>query len=211
MWGLPLVGEPPGLVFVRNVSRGRYGHDVKVVVGGMAETVVHEGVCVVHPSWTVADCARLLPRHQALMVADAALHEGLCEPAHLDGVVSSMGKAKGVGAVRWVRNNADRSAESPGESWCRLVLRELGYEVRSQVLIRDGDFAARVDFLLEGTNVIVEFDGLMKYGAAGAVAAEKHRQARLEALGYVVIRVVWEQLMDPARLQRRIRSVMAGR
>jgi very-short-patch-repair endonuclease len=109
----------------------------------------------------------------------------------------------------------DPLAESPGESRTRLVLSALGLPVRSQAVIRDrlGEFVARVDFLVD-ERVVLEFDGAVKYGGDTgheALVAEKVREDRLRALGYLVIRVTWDELADPQRLLRRIRAVLLTR
>ena len=59
----------------------------------------------------------------------------------------------------------DGLAESPGESWARVVFVSLGLpEVEPQVEIRDarGRFVGRFDFLFHRQRTIVEFDGLVK-------------------------------------------------
>lgn len=161
------------------------------------------------PAWTVVGCARELSARQALMVADAALRRNLCTLEELEVLAPQLRGTHGIGRVRWVIDNADPAAESPGETWTRLVLRGLGYAPRSQVEIRSQDFLARVDFLL-GETLIVEFDGAVKYQGPEAMN-EKRRQARLEALGYRVLRVVWDQLADPDTLDRRLQAVGAER
>ena len=103
----------------------------------------------------------------------------------------------------------DAAAESPGESLTRLLLSGLGWPVRSQVRIHDEHgLVGRVDFLV-GTNVIVEFDGMVKYEGAGgrtALAAEKRREDRLRAAGYQVVRIVWADLAHPERVARLVRQ-----
>ena len=94
----------------------------------------------------------------------------------------------------------------------RLLLVDLGHDVRSQVRIPDttGAVFARVD-LLVGTWVVVEFDGLVKYeGAEGraALAAEKAREDRLRAMGYEVVRLTWADLARPHRVQALVRSAL---
>ena len=107
---------------------------------------------------------------------------------------------------------ADGASESAGESRTRLLLTDLGWTVRSQVRVLDGEeVVARVD-LLVGERVVVEFDGLVKYeGADGraALAAEKRREDRLRALGYEVVRLTWADLDHPARVDAMLRRAAA--
>lgn len=207
-WGLPLVGKPPKAVTVGGVARGRYARDV-LVVPGKAETRVLGDLLVASPQWTVADCARLLDLRGAAVVADAALHARLCSVEDLCEVLASLGRSHGVARVRWIVDATDGASESPGETWTRMRIRELGYDATSQVVVRDGDFVARVDLLLSDGRTVLEFDGDLKYrgpehGVAETLKDEKRRQARLEALGYVVLRILWEQLRDLDAVERRL-------
>ena len=202
---------------MRGVMRGGYGRGVKVVAGGQAVLVDNRGTRVTSVAWTVADCARLLSRRDALIVADAALHLGLCSIAELEAVVAAMGRAKRVGRLRWVIANADPRAESAGETWMRMVVKDLGYSVVSQFGVVADGHRHRIDLLLEGSRVGLEFDGFIKYDRADedpeevvarTVVEEKRRQARIEGLGYRLLRVLWEQLFDPRGLDRRIRHAL---
>lgn len=202
VWDLPLLTEPD-LVTVGGITRGRYSGGLRVAPGN-AQTCEHRGLLVTNPAWTVVGCARLLPRHEALMVADAAAHRSLCTIEELKDLMPGLRGTHGVGRVRWIVENADPAAESPGETWTRLILKGLGHQPRSQVVIKDDDFIARVDFLL-GEHLVIEFDGAIKYQGPDAMN-EKRRQARLESLGYRVMRLIWEQLADPLAIDRRVRA-----
>lgn len=107
----------------------------------------------------------------------------------------------------------DSRCESPGETRARLLLHDLGFtDVRSQAVVRDeGEFVARVDFLVSG-RVIVEFDGAVKYGGDGgrdALIAEKRREDDLRRLGYVVLRLTWADLAHPERVSRLVRQALS--
>ena len=206
---VPLPGGPPPWVTVRGVPRGRYGDYVRVLNGPAAATLV-DGVRLVEPAVVVADCARLINARDALIVADALLHEGRCAPVELQRVGEQSRGTRGAARVRWIAQHADALAESPGETWTRLVLAGLGYAATSQVVVSDGDFRARVDFMLADGRTVLEFDGAVKYRGPEAavvetVMSEKERQAFLESLGHVVLRIIWRQLVDPAMIDRRLR------
>lgn len=64
-------------------------------------------------------------------------------------------------------------------------------------------------FRVRGTRVLVEFDGAVKYADARALFEEKQREDALRRAGWVVVRVVWSDLGDPARLRRRLQQAMA--
>jgi hypothetical protein len=157
-----------------------------------------------------------MPQREGLIVADSLLHEGLCSKEQAASAVTRSKGSRGIARARWVLDNVDPRAESPGETWTRLELRRLGYEPSSQFHVVSGDFEAYVDLMLPCGRVGLEFDGLIKYRGPGrevtanAVLKEKMRQGSLEALGYVILRVIWVQLSDPKMLDRRIGSHGAG-
>lgn len=208
--GLPLTAVPRD-VYVRGIARGDYAGGVRAL-GGDADYTDIRGVPVTTPAWTVADCARLMPPREGLIVADAVLHEGLCAKEDVALAVARAKGSRGIARARWVMANADPLAESPGETWTRMELGKLGYEPSCQFHVVEGDFEAYVDLMLPDGRIGLEFDGLVKYrgrsteATANAVLKEKVRQGSLEALGYVILRVVWVQLSDPQVLDRRIRS-----
>ena len=95
-----------------------------------------------------------------------------------------------------------------------LALREAGIRVRSQfpITVADGT-TYRVDFLIEGTSVVVEFDGRTKYGLSGDspeadLWREKRRHDGITMAGYEIVRLTWADLSDPARLRRLIASAL---
>jgi len=86
---------------------------------------------------------------------------------------------------------------------------ESGLRVTPQVCVRNGPVTWRPDFLVDDTMVLVEFDGLVKYGGTDDLVAEKRREDRLRALGHEVVRVTWADLDRPERIVREIRQAMA--
>lgn len=144
----------------------------------------------------------------AIVAGDAALVRGFVTAHSLERRRGELGRLAPRGSV--LIASLDAGSESPGESLMRLVLRGLGYDVRTQVVITTptGEFVGRVDALIDGC-VIAEFDGAVKYdGLAGRdeLVREKRREDALRALGYVVIRVTWTDLFEPGRLDAMVRQ-----
>lgn len=148
-----------------------------------------------------------------LVAADSALQRALVDDAALTAAAdrAALGPRQRA-RVAAVLGLADRTCESPGETLTRILLAGLGIAFRAQVNITDHlGLIGRVDFLV-GDAVVVEFDGLVKYGGADgreALAAEKRREDRLRAAGYVVVRLTWADLKDPEGVARTIRRAMA--
>ena len=89
-----------------------------------------------------------------------------------------------------------------------------GVTLVPQVVIRDPTESSspEVDFVVEGTSVVVEFDGKVKYGDGNGdvLFQEKLREDRLRRLGYTVIRVTWDDLRRPERILAWIRQATAA-
>lgn len=109
----------------------------------------------------------------------------------------------------------DGRSDSPGESRSRVAIERGGLpkpELQAAVYDDAGEFVARVDFLFANLGVIGEFDGMIKYqkelrgslSPEEVVIAEKVREDKLRALGWVVVRWTWDDLDDPERLLARI-------
>lgn len=160
----------------------------------------------------VLDQARARGVEAGLVSADAALREGAITSAEL---TARAGKLKGPRArlARRTAELADGRIESVGESRLRYVCVVGGIEVIPQATIRthDGEFVARVDFLVKDTKVVLEFDGRVKYddGDGRTLWNEKNREDVLRRLGYTVLRVTWADLENPGVVLSRIRE--AGR
>ena len=105
--------------------------------------------------------------------------------------------------VRKLLEYADPASENGGESYCRAVIIELGFEPpQLQVEFRDPDAPAnviRVDFLWrtpDGGMVVLEFDGMRKYvdpsmtngrDVQRVVLDERRREESLRKVGVTVI------------------------
>ena len=202
---IPLSGGVPSKVYVRNILRGRYAGDVEVLPAGPA--IERRGVSISTPEATVLDCARLLGSRDALVVADGALAGSLCSREGLQRAADSMAGRHGASRMRWVAAHADPLAESPGETWTRLLATELGFDLTSQVHVRDEQREARLDFLVSGTKVALEFDGAIKYKRQGAIKVIQQllRDGDLEAMGYTLLHFVWLQLSNPKQFDARLR------
>ena len=177
----------------------------------MTEVDGHEGILLSTPVAMVSQCAWVLSCRSSLVVADGALALGLCSMDDLGAWAESQTGRRHVGRLRWLAANADPLADSPGETLARLAVTGLGYDVVSQFRVELTDRLAFIDLLIEGTKVAIEFDGLIKYRTRGLskVVQEHLREGELQALGYTLVRLVWQQLDDIELLDRRLRAAGA--
>lgn len=150
------------------------------------------------------------------VAADAALRERLTTKDELTSWLERMPRHPGIARARQVVKLADARSESPGESILRLLLADLGYIAIPQYPIKDdaGRFVARVDFYLPQMGVVVEFDGMVKYGGKegkDALQAERQRERRIRGLGHGVARVVWADLYNVRRIKDEIHAAYRSR
>lgn len=193
----------------------RRDQEVDRQVARLREVDVHtyRGVRTTTPARTVADCLRRLPPADAVALADAAVRRRGCSLEEVREVLQWQAEwpfaAVGALTLRLV----DPARETPIESKSAVVMHQ--HQVpppEPQVCIQDasGRFVARVDFLWRRYGVVGEVDGRVKYGddAARTIEAEKDRQARLEALGLVVVR--WDARHLFGALPVMVQRVMTG-
>jgi hypothetical protein len=147
------------------------------------------GVRVTDRARTVIDLARH-DRRDGLMAADAALYERLVTRSALDRALVDAVGWPGVRQARFVVEFASPLGESPLESLVRLALHDVGLPPPDLQTIVAG---YRVDMLWPTARVILEVDGLGKYGGATR-SAEKRREQHLRRRGYRVERVTWDDL-----------------
>jgi hypothetical protein len=112
---------------------------------------------------------------------------------------------------------ADARSESAGESWVRVLVHQLGFEVpdlQHEYRLADGR-VFRTDFHWGSVGLAGEFDGLVKYRAAELrggrsveqiVIDEKEREDAVRATGDGMLRLVWADLREPRRLAHRLEA-----
>ncbi len=150
----------------------------------------------------------------ALVAADAALGRGLVSARDLSDALRAVRGSPGTSALASVLSRADGRAQSPGETRLRHALWLLGCPATPQARISAGTRVAYVDLLLDESPVVVEFDGLVKYGENGLrpgreeLVAEKQREDWLRELGYAVVRVTWADLDDLPALASRVEAAI---
>ena len=139
--------------------------------------------------------------------ADHALRADLVTTDELKAAARAWGGRAGAGIAHQLPVSADGRIESPGESELHVLLLQAKIPVTPQVDVNDanGAWLARVDFLVDGTSVALEYDGVEKYLDHRAARDEKERDLRLTRAGYHVVHIVHEDLQKPHELIGRIR------
>lgn len=180
------------------------------------------GLQLTGPPQTVRDLAVRLPLAQSLPSMDKLLQQKILpgSPPNVDVVFtiddirdSTMLLPNGTQRrrVERVLAVADGRSQSPGESWSRAIMIQNGFPAPNlQVpFYDDRGLIGYPDFDWEEFKLLGEFDGFEKYSSqrylkgktpSETVVAEKNRENRLRALGYNVVRWVWDDLRDERRL-----------
>ncbi|GAA5100628.1 type IV toxin-antitoxin system AbiEi family antitoxin domain-containing protein [Nocardia iowensis] len=200
------------------VHGGRIGKQLVVHSAQLEpdEITLVNGLQVTTPPRTVIDIARSQDFEQAVVIGDSALRQGLTTADELRDHLHRARHRRGSRSAAQVVAFLDGRSESIGESRSRVAIHRSGLpapELQARVFTDDEVCVGRVDFLFAGLGVIGEFDGKVscQSESQGAqrpeqVLAEKNRDDRLRALGWMVVRWNWDDLDDPARLAGRIRS-----
>jgi hypothetical protein len=201
---------------VRQRSRagGDRAADIARHVGLPSEHGIIDHLPVTTLAQTVLDCALTMPVLDALVVADAALAQGL-RTREVRDLLALVRKPNGKARAALVLDLADGASESAWETWLRYVAAGLGLPrpvLQFPVTTHLGVY--RVDLAWPKERVLAEFDGQVKYadGELGrgydgrrALVAEKRREdAIAEALGVRPIRFMAADARGPGAVARRL-------
>jgi AbiEi antitoxin C-terminal domain/Protein of unknown function (DUF559) len=151
---------------------------------------------VTSPAWTAVEVARSLRRPRMLATLDAALRSGACSRPDLWRAAVQQAGRRGIVAVRDLIALADRRAESPMESEARLAMIDGGLpipELQFEIIDGNGELR-RVDFAWPDERVAVEYDGVDWHSEPDAMRRDRKRRAALEAVGWIVISIVFEDV-----------------
>lgn len=165
------------------------------------QSTFHRGATITTPAQTVADCAKVAPLLDTLCIADFMLHRQLTPPDLLKETLLAV-EGRGLRTARQVAEYMSQYAESPAETLARYrIIQWRIPKPQEQATVHVNGHRYRPDFLWEAERVILEVDGEIKYsgdyGDPHRVIQQEHRRQReLEQLGYRVIRVRWQDLMQ---------------
>ena len=150
---------------------------------------------VTGPLRTALDCAAALPFDEALAVSDSALRTGMVTPDELVRAAEAH-PARGRARIGRVAQHASADAANPFESVLRAICVEVpGLVVAPQVAISGDGFSARVDLADTRLRIVIEADSFQFHGGRDRLRHDCWRYDELVALGWLVLRFAWEQVM----------------
>jgi hypothetical protein len=152
------------------------------------------------------------------VVADSALRLAKTTKTEMERVVAECWNWPGMAQAAKVVAFADGRCQAVSESLARVVFAEAGLPApEPQLAVYDGQsLVALADFGWLEFCTVVEIDGKVKYGAAGAEAEpmrtlwdEKRREDRIREAGFEVVRLTWADLMRPDVVRAKILAAFA--
>lgn len=159
--------------------------------------------CPVAPAdEVVLRALRCLEEHEAIVIADSALHQGLVTAEELERQLRGPGSPSALARLA----RCDRRSRSASETLARLALRAAGLPAEAGVVISG---VGEVD-LLVGERVVVECDGFAYHSGRREFRNYWRRDRELVARGYVVLRFTWEDVVGhPEQVVDAVRRVLA--
>ncbi|QXJ25576.1 hypothetical protein AGRA3207_007091 [Actinomadura graeca] len=149
---------------------------------------------------TALDCARWLPRAEAVAALDQFLRRGV-EAAELSGMARALPGYRGNRRLREIIRLGDRGAASPAESWTRVTVVDTGFPRPATQVPVMGPHGHHlyVDLGYPGYRVGMEYDGERHHTGPKARAHDHRRREWLrKSQGWEIIPVTKDFLSRPA-------------
>jgi hypothetical protein len=157
------------------------------------EVMSLRGLSVATPARTGFDLARHLVGATAVAHLDDLARATRITKQDLVNLVDRYPRARGNKRARFLIDMMDAGAESPKESWLRLVLINAGLPPpTTQIPITDGSFVAYLDMGWEVPMVAVEYDRDHHRLDRRQYVKDIRRAETVEYLGWHVVRVIKE-------------------
>ena len=198
-------------------------HHSDSIINDMVEV---DGLRLLTPDRTVADCLRTMTPANGVAVADGALREGATDLVSVKSSLDGMRRWRGRPAANAALRLVDPRRETWLESFSFVALHGLGIDLPTpqvEVFGEWGRFVGRVDGMWIADGVVAEADGEGKYllggpdgggasdkDAARRVVAEKLREDDLRDLGLEIVRWGAHEIHRSLELvARRVHAVRA--
>lgn len=176
------------------------------------EVEVIGGVVVTSLARTALDLGCWYPTTTAVAGIDALARAAEVKAADVELLTKRYPGRRGIAQAREAAGLFDAGAQSPKESWLRIVLIRAGLpRPQTQIPVVDefGSAIAYLDMGWEDIKVAVEYDGEQHRNDRWQYKRDIRRLETIEGLGWVVVRVVVGD--RPPDIIRRVRAARARR
>jgi len=170
------------------------------------------GIRATSPARTALDIGCWYPAVTAVAGIDALARAVEIKPADVEILARRYAGRRGITRARESVDLFDAGAQSPKESWLRVVLIQSGLprpQTQIPVLNEFGRAIAYLDMGWEAVKVAVEYDGEQHRSDRRQYTWDIRRLEMLERLGWIVIRVLAGD--RPAEVVSRVRAALARR
>ena len=191
--------RPPGI----RTYADRIADDEILLIGEMAVTT---------PARAALDLACRNPLDRAVTAIDALANATGLKTADVELIAQRHPGRRGLTRARRVLDLVDAGAESPRETWLRLLLVRAGFPApATQIPVRDefGQIIARLDIGWEDHKIAAEYDGDHHRTDRRQFNRDIARTETLTAMGWIVIRVTSQD--TPGAIVHRVESAFARR
>ena len=191
--------RPPGI----RTYADRIADDEILLIGEMAVTT---------PARAALDLACRNPLDRAVTAIDALANATGLKTADVELIAQRHPGRRGLTRARRVLDLVDAGAESPRETWLRLLLVRAGFPApATQIPVRDefGQIIARLDMGWEDHKIAAEYDGDHHRTDRRQFNRDIARTETLTAMGWIVIRVTSQD--TPGAIVHRVESAFARR
>jgi hypothetical protein len=179
---------------------------------GEDEIVIVDGVPVSSPTRTALDLGCWYPTTSGVAAIDALARATHIKAADVELLAQRYPGRRGIARARLAISLFDSGAQSPKETWLRLVLMQAGLpRPQTQIPVFDefGSAIAYLDMGWEDVKVAVEYDGDHHRSDRSQYNWDIRRLERLQHRGWTLIRVVAGD--RPADIVRRVRTALSTR
>ena len=176
------------------------------------EIEVVDDIPVTSPARTALDLGCWYPTMTAVAAIDALARATDVKAADIEVLTQRYPGRRGIARARRAVGFFDAGAESPKESWLRVVLMKAGLpRPQTQIPVRGefGELIAYLDMGWEDVKVAIEYDGDQHRSDRRQYTWDIRRLEMVECLGWIVIRVVAAD--KPTDIIRRVRAALARR
>ncbi|HEY9315213.1 DUF559 domain-containing protein [Williamsia sp.] len=182
-------------------GQGRCRGGIRVVRADLApdDVTIIDGRRVTTAVRTAYDLGRRPPRWRALGHLDDLINATGLDLRVLWRYIVGNPDMRGIRQIRELVPHIDPTSESPPESWLRLLIVDAELpRPESQIWVTDesGYEFARIDLGYRRFKIGIEFDGADFHDSADQMARDAARDAKLQRLGWIMVRVNGERMKD---------------
>ena len=201
LWRFPV--EPSHIEITIDRFRDAPRPHIKIHRSKISATERVNGVPITGAARTLLDIAHRVERDVLESLVDDALSRRLATPSTLEWELRLSGRTGRQGTAafgRAIAHVTDGHCESPLENKVLRTLLKAGLPppTRQYSIHDEKGFEARVDFAYPSARLAIEVDGYRYHSGSKSFHNDRKRDARLTAIGWLVIRVSQQSMTDTA-------------